>query len=763
MFTQAIQPGCTGCSGGNARCVCHRPRRRAALMINLGTPDSPSVSDVRRYLREFLSDPFVIQLPRYASFLTPVLASAIAQFRGHQSAEAYKKIWWEEGSPLRVITQRQQELLKDQLGSQWEVYSAMRYGTPNIREAVNRMLADEVTDVVVVPMYPQWAGPTTETAVKVLYHELHRHAPRLSVTVRSEWYADHGYIESQAQLINHYIAERGLAPETSYLLFSTHSMPESYIRKGDPYEGQIRQTVELVRRRLGWPADRSSLSFQSKLGPVPWLAPSTKQRLEELAEQGERDVVVCPISFTADCLETLEEIGMLYADQFAEQSGGGQVHLVPALNEDKRFIRAMASLVRKGPTSMDLHEPIKPLKSSSEDESISALISRLVLVGTALPGRLGSSSETGYIDETGLRSLCRERMGLHASVQKCGALPHVDGCFVLKTCQRIELYALIDHGGAAKRVIPGLRSTFFEHADASFEPAVSKGLDAYRRLLRTALGLNSTLPGDADVIEQLHTARQMAEQTQTLCPGLSRVLDEVDTTAAQIRKKTAWGRFMSHFASAAMANLDLDLDPTAFDGIIIGGSTTSKLILRLITAGRPGDSDRLTFVYRGSGRKRLIKYIRRVAPLTRRLRVDRYSDAEVHAAIGGADTVFLGIDSREAVLHRNDLEGLRDFTKQPLNIVDFNSYGSTTGLDGLEGVRLINARQLGKAACEYGESQIAKPGFADAYEEATQYIEKVICKASGAKMDCGRMKGSRTQTGALVQNNGTRREERVSC
>ena len=729
MDSQATHPGCAGCSGGNARCVCHRPRRRAVLLINLGTPDSTSVKDVRRYLREFLADPFVIKLPGYAKALTPVLAALIAQFRGPKSAHAYRRIWWEEGSPLRVITERQQEKLRDRLGGGWVVYHAMRYGSPSLRSVVARMVADEVTEVVVVPMYPQWAGPTTGTALEVLYRELREQGLRLNLTVRAEWYDDRAYIEAQAQLINRFIAERGLAPETSYLLFSTHSMPASYIRDGDPYEGQIRRTVDLVRRRLGWPDDRCGLSFQSKLGPVAWLAPSTEATVARLAEEGEKQLVVCPISFTADCLETVEEIGMLYADQFAEKSGGGTLHLAPSLNDDDEFIKALAALVRKGPTPMDPAQPITPLSTSTEEEPVKALISRLVMVGIAKPGRLEGPEEFAFVDDECLRSLRQDRTDLCEGVRACRAQPHVDGCFVFNTCQRSELYALIDHGGAADRVIPGLRAGFFQHAGADCEPVALKGRDAYKRLLKTALGLNSTLPGDADVLEQLRSARLMAEHAAARRPGLTRLLDEVERAAGGIREETAWGGYMSDFAAAAMASLDLRWDPSQQEGIIMGGSTTSRQLLRIITEGRPEESERLTFVYRGTARKNLVKFIRQVAPHARRLRVDRYDDAEVVGAIGGADTIFLGIDAREPVLRREHLEGLRDFSKRPLTIVDFNSFGSTAGLEGLAGVRLISAGQLGQAAAEYGELQIARAGFADAFEEAQRFVEAAACAA----------------------------------
>jgi ferrochelatase len=757
LSTQTSCTGCTGCSGGNARCVCHRPRKRAALLINLGTPDSTSVADVRRYLREFLADPFVIKLPGVWRHFTPALAAMIAHFRGPKSAHAYKTIWSDEGSPLRVITERQQAKLRERLGGGWEVCYAMRYGSPSIRDVVAKLAADEVTEVVVVPMYPQWAGPTTGTALEVLYRELRVQGLRFNLTVRTEWYDDRAYIEAQAMLINRFIAERGLAPETAFLLFSTHSMPQSYIRDGDPYEGQIRRTMELVRRRIGWPEERCDLSFQSKLGPVAWLSPSTEDTVAKLAGRGEKNLVVCPISFTADCLETVEEIGVQYARLFQERSGGGTLHLAPSLNDDEEFIKALASLVRKGATSMDAAQPITPLCTSSKVESLKALIDRLVMVGVAKPGRLEHQAEMDFVDDECLRSLRRERTDLFECVKACRAQPHIDGCFVFNTCQRSELYALTDHGGAADRVIPGLRTGFFAHAGAGVEPVALKGRDAYRRLLKTSLGLNSTLPGDSDVMEQLRSARMMAEHAETLSPGLSRLLDEVERAAGSIREETAWGGYMSDFAAAAMASLDLRWDPARQEGVIIGGSTTSRQLLRIFTEGRPEESDKLTLVYRGTARKDLIKFVRQVAPHARRLRVDRYDDAEVVQAIAHADTIFLGIDAREPVLRREHLEGLRDFSKRGLTVVDFNSFGSTVGLEGLAGVRLIPADRLGQAAAEYGERQIAKAGFSDAFDEARRFVEATACAAGWdpvkhecVKGSCDRCGGAGCHTNGAV-------------
>lgn len=729
MSNNRIEQSCAYCASGLEDCTCHRPQHRAVLMLNLGTPESPEVADVRRYLREFLSDPFVIKLPRRLKALTPALASIIAQFRGPKSAEAYRSIWWDEGSPLKVITERQRDALRQKLGKGWSVYYAMRYASPGISEVLDQMTADGVTDMVVLPMYPQWAGPTTGTALEVLYRELHRKGLRFNLSVRAEWYDDRGYIESQAHLIRRFLAEKDLSPRSAFLLFSTHSMPVSYIKDGDPYEGQVRRSVELVRQRLGWPEERAGLSFQSKLGPVEWLTPSTEESLCELAAKGEKDVAVCPISFTADCLETLEEIGIRYAGMFAEESRGGRLHLMPALNEDPAFIDTMASLTRKGPRPLRLDQAA-PLQTSAMEEPITRLISRLVMVGVATAGRLEDANSLPFVDEGVLRSLRQECIDVRETLELCTESDAVDGCFALNTCQRCEVYALTNRGASLEEAAAHIHESFFEHLDAAVAPVVLQGANAYRRLLRTALGLNSMLPGDGDVMAQLRSAGRMAQHAGTRSPGLNRLLHETDALETALRSDTAWGQLMTPFAAAAMCQLGVGFDPTAADGLLIGGSTTCRQLLRLLTKDGQLHGDRLTFAYRGAGRKELVKYIRRVAPHVQRLRVDRYDDPRVLEGIAHADVVFFGIDHREPVLQQTHIEGLRDFTKRPLTVIDFNGFGSTEGLEDLEGVRLISAGELNRAAAAFGEHLMSKPGFGEAYDEAVRFVESATCAAA---------------------------------
>ncbi|MEM7577094.1 MAG: ferrochelatase [Planctomycetota bacterium] len=744
MTSPTKPPACTGCTYRGPRCVCHVPRRRALLLLNLGTPDDTSVPAVKRYLREFLSDDFVIKLPGFWRVCTPWLARVIAHFRGPKSAKAYASIWWDEGSPLKVITENQVAKIQARLGKDWDVRYAMRYANPSIRDVVAAMAEDGVTELTVVPMYPQFAGPTTGTALERLYAELRRQGLRWSVTVRGDWYDDRAYIESQSVLIAEGMRQRGLTHHNAFLLFSTHSMPTSYVKEGDPYEGQVRRSMELVRRRLGWPEDRMALSFQSKLGPIPWLSPSTEDVLEDLAERGEKNVVVCPISFTADCLETLEEIGDEYAELFAvqaEEHDGekGKLHLLPAVNDDDRFIEAVAGLAWRGPQRMSLTDPIAPLADSSDDENLGDLIDRLRVLTVAVPGELERVDPTdigragsGYLSSDRLRDAGREREHVLDTVRATGDTPGVDGCVWLTTCRRSELYALATRGSDGAEAERALRERL-PHAEAK----LLSGREAYRHLLTVALGLKSVLPGDRDVTEQVRSSARMSAHAGGVSPGLQRLFDTAADNADRAFDETAWSEFVTDFGDAALH--ELGVMPSNEDAcVVIGGSTTGRQLLTALSDS--GHDARMTFAYRGKGRKDLVRFVRKVAPGCRRLRVERYDNPLVTEAVAEADVVFFGIDTRRPVLSAAALEPRIAKREHPLLIIDFNTHGSTEGLETLPGVRLIRSDEILEAARRHGRRMVEREGFVEALAEVKRYVETASCAMSwcSVKRECER-------------------------
>jgi protoporphyrin/coproporphyrin ferrochelatase len=331
--------------------------KRGVLLVNLGSPDSPSTADVRRYLRQFLMDPRVIDLSYVPRFL--LVHGCILPFRPKQSAEAYHKIWWPEGSPLVVITKRVGNQLGKELGMPVEI--AMRYRNPSVAAAVGRLESQGVQEVLVVPLFPHYAMSSFETAAVEAEGALKKSkVGRWSIA--SPFYEDPDYIAALADSAADYIRD-----DYDHLLFSFHGVPERHLRKSDPtgchclskpdccvspspahstcYRSQCLKTVEAFIRKTG--VTKYSVAFQSRLGKDPWLRPYTDHELARLAQEGVRRLlVICP-AFVSDCLETIEEIGMRGKEIFIG-AGGASFDLIPCLNEHPRWLAALARMVSRG-------------------------------------------------------------------------------------------------------------------------------------------------------------------------------------------------------------------------------------------------------------------------------------------------------------------------------------------------------------------------------------------------------------------------------
>jgi ferrochelatase len=311
------------------------------LIANLGTPDAPERKPVARFLREFLSDPRVVDLPRF--LWLPLLNLVIIPLRAGRSAAAYREIWWPEGSPLLVLTERLAERLKALAGERWPIEIGMRYREPSIRRGLEVLREEGVSDLVVLPLYPQYSGTTTasiydgvESALRDLNWQ-----PRL---YRIEKYYDHpAWIEAIAGSIRAYRSEHGAAEK---LIFSLHGIPQRYVRQGDPYQQQCEDSVKAVVRALGLADNEWLLTYQSRVGREPWLQPYTDITLEELAKSGVRHVqVLCP-GFAVDCLETLEEIAMQNRELF-EEAGGEKLEYIPALNDSEAHALLLEQLAEE--------------------------------------------------------------------------------------------------------------------------------------------------------------------------------------------------------------------------------------------------------------------------------------------------------------------------------------------------------------------------------------------------------------------------------
>ncbi|NLP56782.1 ferrochelatase [Lutibacter sp. B1] len=331
---------------------------KGALLVNLGSPDSTSVKDVKTYLDEFLMDKRVIDTPYLLRAF--IVKGIILNTRPKKSAEAYKKIWWDEGSPLIVLSNRL--LKKVQKNSSVPVEVAMRYRKPSIKTGIEKLAQQGVTEILLIPLYPQFAMATTETITVLAEKIVKKHFPEVTLTNVPAFYNKQDYIEVLSDSIKKEIEKT--APE--HILFSYHGVPERHIKKSDItkshckidgsccktpspahefcYRHQCYATTENVAKQLHLKEGSYSTSFQSRLGKDPWLQPYTDQTIDNFAKSGVKNLAVVTPAFVSDCLETLEEIGMEAKHSFIE-NGGEHFSTIPCLNDDENWTKTVAKWI----------------------------------------------------------------------------------------------------------------------------------------------------------------------------------------------------------------------------------------------------------------------------------------------------------------------------------------------------------------------------------------------------------------------------------
>ena len=315
--------------------------RIGVLLIQLGTPDAPTPAAVRRYLREFLSDRRVIETPRLVWWC--ILNLSILPRRSYESAAKYLRIWDSKtGSPLLHYTRLQAEALGEALPERFTVGFGMRYGKPSIDRAVAKLRAQGIDRLIALPLYPQYSAASTGTACDRLFQVLQRLRNMPALRVVPPFYDHPSYIGAQAQLIRRQIERLEQRPEK--FIFSFHGYPVEFVQKGDPYQSHVEQTARRLAQELNLVNGEWMITYQSRFGRQVWLEPYTEQTLCELARQGTRRVLVASPGFTADCLETIDEIGREINEAF-RQAGGECLVRCPCLNDLTEWIGAMVELV----------------------------------------------------------------------------------------------------------------------------------------------------------------------------------------------------------------------------------------------------------------------------------------------------------------------------------------------------------------------------------------------------------------------------------
>jgi len=314
------------------------PEKIGVLLINLGTPDAPEVRAVRRYLAEFLSDPRVIEI--HPTLWKPILHGIVLRTRPKRSAEAYNQIWTNEGSPLRAIAQRQAKALRGRLPD-IRVHYAMRYGNPGIAAAVDNMVSEGCTRILAAPLYPQYCAATTATANDAVFAALAAMRRQPALRTLPPYYDDPLYIGALAANLKGQLGALDFEPER--LLLSFHGMPVRTLASGDPYHCHCQKTARLVSEALGREVD---VGFQSKFGRAKWLEPATEATLAAYPVQGNKRVAVAAPGFSADCIETLEELGIRGRRTFLD-AGGEQFALLDCLNDSPESIVMLEGLVTR--------------------------------------------------------------------------------------------------------------------------------------------------------------------------------------------------------------------------------------------------------------------------------------------------------------------------------------------------------------------------------------------------------------------------------
>ena len=307
------------------------------LLINLGTPEAAEARAVRRYLKQFLSDRRVVEIPPIA--WQPILRGIILNTRPRKSAEAYKLVWTEEGSPLAAITRAQAEVLKGAFGEDVIVDHAMRYGKPAIHERIDALIAEGCARILLAPLYPQYCAATTATANDAAFAHLKSLRSQPSIRTLPPYYDDPSYIGALKTSVEQSLAGLDFAPQA--ILASFHGMPERTRTLGDPYHDQCRETARLLSAALG---RELQVSFQSRFGRAKWLEPATEARLAALPGEGVTALAVIAPGFAADCLETLEELAIRGRDSFLA-AGGKNFAYIPSLNAGEPGIAMLRGLI----------------------------------------------------------------------------------------------------------------------------------------------------------------------------------------------------------------------------------------------------------------------------------------------------------------------------------------------------------------------------------------------------------------------------------
>jgi protoheme ferro-lyase/glutamyl-tRNA reductase len=618
----------------------------------------------------------------------------------------------------------------------WRVLPAMRYGQPTIEQAMAKLESD-VEELVVLPMYPQFARATSGLILSEVFRVLGEMQSPVDVATRSVWFNDGGYVNAQARLIASFTSSLELTPPDTQLVLLAHGLEEAGPKSDNNYEKQVEQTAELVLDRLGWPQKNASVVYRS-VGHSESPSPSDLSlRLRELAALGHENVVLMPFTFPFDHVDTDGSLEAYCPGNLVEN--GVQVTAGPALGSYGPFMTAVKNLAIRGPRTVvrGMAGTVPLLAPKTAPENVGGAPRSLVMIGASIAGKVHAQHGPGVVHSPA-RVVCevkKTRKELRSFLDWVREETLVEEAFVWSTCQRIEFFGWLseaDDVADHEWPVAEIRRHLFGAEPEGLKVNVLFGVEGWHHLMRTACGLNSALPGDMDVVAQLQTSCRMAERIGTAGSRAINLVESAVALAEELRENTNWQRFSRGFCAAALSRVhDLtgaDLDRSRH--VVIGGSATSRSVLSTLSERFHVPHRQMTLVYRDHHGQ--MKLMRSAIGNGSRLRVHSYSDHSVIRAIAEADFVFFGIDHAEPVLSVEMLAGERDFSKRPLVVIDFNDSGSVVDLDTIKGVSVWTAEDLERAVESYAEAMCADSQFSIAEEKAEHWIE---ARLPGARED----------------------------
>ena len=613
--------------------------------------------------------------------------------------------------------------LQDALPKGWCVHASVRHGRPSIASAVERVVADGIDELVIVPTHPHFSPLTTGAIMREVYRVLQRRGQHLNVTVHTTWYDDAAYVNALAQRIADHVSEHDRCPAETHLRFAAPLVPAlaSEADEGNgTYRWQVQRTTELVAERAGWPLDRLSLVFESPPPADRRQEPSHPPGGMEGTEGG--DLLICQLPFPVETAPT-----------------GAEVGVCSPMHTYAPFISCLKNIVLHGPKPVSSNKAGRAplLRPRSDATYCAGEPASLVMIGASVASSLQSGRGPGlrYTTSDAFSRTKRSRKTLRATLKWIRDDTPAYEAFIWSTCQRIELYAWLPEASDPAEyddLVGRIRQVLYGSEPDGFEVNVLRGTEARHHLLRTACGLNSDLPGDRDVTAQLETASRMARSSGTLGPRATRMVDDALAVAGDVHARTTWGRFSAGYCAAALARI-AEEEPRPLHElhhVVIGGSTTSRSVLTALAERHGVPHGQMTAVYRDHHGQ--MKQLRCAVGCGTRLRVQSYWDERVLQSIAAADFVYLGIDQQDPVIDVDLLHELRDFRARPLTIIDFNSFGSIEGTPPPDGVTVWSSERLDQALLAHAATTASRVGFLEALADAEQWISLHLASTAPA-------------------------------